>query len=153
MSTPKRPYPYVAQRFAVEIEGVVVAGFSECSGVGVEIEFEEIQEGGENRFRHKLPKAAKYGNLILKRGLTDSSVLWDWHRETLQGQVKRKNVSVIVWDVYDPESRDERWRWNFVGAYPVKWTGPELKSDGNTIAIETLELAHNGIDSVSVTAS
>jgi phage tail-like protein len=148
VSTPERKYPYVAQRFAVEIEGLVVAGFAECSGLGAEVELEEIQAGGENRYRIRLPKGTKYGNLILKRGLTDSKVLWDWHREVVKGTVKRKNVSVIVWD--GSSRQNERWRWQFLGAFPVKWSGPELKADGNTVAIEVLELAHNGLGDVTV---
>jgi phage tail-like protein len=153
VSTPERPSPYVAQRFHVEIDGIVVAGFTECSGLSAETEVEEIVEGGENRFHHRLPKGTKYGPLVLKRGITDSSTLWDWHRDVVMGKVERHNVAVILWDVWDPNTADERWRWTLKEAYPVKWTGPELKSDGNTVAIEAIELAHRGIDSAIVTQS
>jgi phage tail-like protein len=146
----ERKFPYVSYKFLVEIEGIVEARFSECSGLQVETEFEERQEGGVNEYRHKLPKGSKYANLTLKRGLTDSPVLWNWHRDVVNGKVQRKSVSVIVWDVWDVQINDQRWRWDFKDAYPVKWTGPELKWDSNTVAIETLELAHHGISSVTV---
>ena len=149
--TPVRPDPFLAHRFKIEVDGLVVAGFSEVSGLQVETEFEEIQEGGQNRYRHKLAKSSKYGNLTLKRGITDSTVLWDWHRSVVEGTVQRKTVHVIVWDVFDPQTRRERWRWSFAKAYPVKWNGPDLKSDASSVAIETLELAHNGITSAQVT--
>jgi len=149
---PERKFPYVSYKFLVEIflmeiEGIVEASFSECSGLQVETEIDERQEGGVNEYRHKLPKGSKYANLTLKRGLTDSPVLWNWHRDVVNGKVQRKSVSIIVWDV---QINDQRWRWDFKDAYPVKWTGPELKWDSNTVAIETLELAHHGISSVTV---
>lgn len=139
--------PYVAYRFLVEIGSDIVAGFSECSGLQLETEFEEVQEGGENQVRYKLPKASKWGNLTLKRGLTDSSALWDWYRARMQGDFtsdagRRRSIAVILWD----ESTDDQvWRWDFTDAYPVKWTGPELKADANAITVETLEFAHHGL--------
>jgi len=136
-----RDFPYATFKFLVEFDGFIVASFAECSGMQAETEFDEVQEGGVNDFRHKLPKASKYANLTLRRGLTDSDVLWSWHRDVLAGQVRRKAVSVIVWD---KKTTDEKWRWVFDQAYPVKWMGPELKADGSAVAIETLELAHHG---------
>ena len=71
--------PLSAFRFKVEIEGVIEAGFSECSGLQVETEIEEIREGGLNEFVHKLPKGFKHVNLTLKHGLTTSDTLYRWH--------------------------------------------------------------------------
>jgi phage tail-like protein len=137
-----RLFPYVAFKFLVEFNGSVVASFAECSGLQAETEFDEVYEGGVNDHRFKLPKGSKYGNVTLRRGLTDSEVLWSWHRDVVGGQFQRKTVAVIVWD---EETRDQAWRWEFAGAYPVKWIGPDLKADGSAVAIETLELAHHGI--------
>ena len=136
--------PLTTFRFKVklEIDKVIEAGFSECSGLQVETEVEEIREGGLNEYMHRLPKGSKYVNLTLKHGMTDSDVLWNWYKDVINGTVKRKLVSVLLLD----GEGNEKWRWNCQGAYPVKWTGPELKADASAVAIETLEIAHNGFD-------
>ena len=133
--------PYTAFNFSVEIHGLIVGSFSEVSGLQAETETEEYHEGGHNNFVYKLPKVTKYPNLVLKRGITAvSSKLWQWHQNVIAGQIQRQDGSVILLDSIG----NERKRWNFAGAYPVKWVGPDLKGDSNTVAIETLELAHNG---------
>lgn len=137
----ERKDPYLSYRFLVEIEGLIVGGFSEASGLQVEIETEEYREGGVNDHVHKLPKSTKYQNITLKRGITDSDVLWTWQQGAVDGMIHRKNGRIVL---LDPEG-NESWHWTFEDAYPVKWMGPDLKADGNAIAIETLELAHNGI--------
>lgn len=136
-----RTYPYLSYRFKVEIAAIQVASFSECSGLQAETEFEEIAVGSLNEYRPKLPKGTKYGNLVLKRGITDSAALWDWHRDVVAGFFERHDVGVVLCGA-DPS--EELWRWTFQKAFPVKWTGPELKGDANTVAVETLELAHHG---------
>src|SRR5262245_36719424 len=143
--------PYTTFRFKVEIDGVVEAGFAECSGLQLETEVGEVREGGLNDFAHRLPKGFKHVNLTLKHGLTDSTALWDWHKSVIAGgsqKVQRKMVHVVLFDT----GGSERWRWSFRDAYPVKWSGPDLKADASAAAIETLELAHNGFD-VKVTPS
>lgn len=141
MATGKRRDPYLNFRFLVEIGGLIVGGFSDVSGLQVETEAEEYREGGVNEYVHKLPKITKYTNLTLKRGITDSDVLWKWHRDVVAGKIMRKNGSVILLDV----AGNEKWRWNFSQAYPVKWSGPDLKADSSMTAVESIELAHNGI--------
>jgi phage tail-like protein len=141
--------PYVAHKFLIEIGAEVVASFSECSGLQIETEVEEVQEGGENQLRYKLPRGTKWGNLTLKHGLTESRVLWDWYRARLQGDFtsakgKRRSIAVVLWDA---ALVNQVWRWDFAQAYPVKWTGPELKADANAVAVETLEFAHDGLSS------
>lgn len=133
--------PYLSNRFQVEIDGVVEAGFSECSGLSVETETEDRREGGLNQFVYRLPKGCKHVNVVLKRGLTDSEQLWRWHREVVDGKLTLRAISVVI---LDSEGK-ERWRWNLRDAYPSKWVGPQLKADGNLVAIETLELVHHGI--------
>jgi phage tail-like protein len=130
-------------RFSVglEINGIVVAGFSEVSGLSLEVETEDYAEGGVNDFVHKLPKAAKYQNVSLKKGLTDSDTLWLWARESIDGKFEKLSVDVVLMDL----EGNEKWRWSVQDAYPVKWSGPELKGDSSEIAIEALELAHTGI--------
>ena len=141
MPVAEREDPYLSFRFLVEIQGLVVGGFSEVSGLQANTEVEEIKEGGVNDYVHKLPKITKYPNITLKRGITDLDALWNWHQDVVNGKVERKTVFIILLD----SERNEKWRWSFERAYPVKWTGPDLKADGSTVGVETLELAHNGM--------
>ena len=141
MPVAEREDPYLSFRFLVEIQGLIVGGFSEVSGLQANTEVEEIKEGGVNDYVHKLPKITKYPNITLKRGITDLDALWNWHQDVVNGKVERKTVFIILLD----SERNEKWLWSFEHAYPVKWTGPDLKADGSTVGVETLELAHNGI--------
>jgi phage tail-like protein len=141
MAIGERKDPYLSFRFRMEIDQLIVGSFSEVSGLQVETEIQEYQEGGVNDFIHKLPKITKYPNITLKRGLTDSDVLWKWHQNVVNGKVERKSGRIILLD----SEEKEKWHWTFEGAYPVKWMGPDFKATDNTIAIETLELSHNGI--------
>ena len=137
-----RADPYLAFNFAVEIEGLVVGGFSEVTGLQSEIEVQDHREGGENDFVHKLPGPARFpANITLRRGLTDVDVLWRWYRDVTRGKVRRRNGSVLV---LDSRGREER-RWNFVDAYPVRWTGPELRATTGAVAVESVELVHRGL--------
>ncbi len=141
MPIAERNDPYQSFRFLVEIHGLIVGGFSEVSGLQAETETEEIREGGVNDHVHKLPKITKYPNITLKRGITDSDILWRWHRDTINGKIERRTGYVILLD----SEGSEKWRWTFEDAYPVKWTGPDFRADNNAVSIEALELAHNGI--------
>ncbi|HVW83628.1 MAG TPA: phage tail protein [Bryobacteraceae bacterium] len=142
MSPGGRKDPFGGFNFAVEIEGLVAGGFSEVSGLSAEVEIQEYREGGVNEFIHKRAGPAKYSsNLVLKHGMTDAKALWNWHWDVLHGRVERKNVSVLLLDRQGQEQR----RWNFEKAYPVKWTGPELRATSSEVAVESLELAHSGL--------
>jgi len=137
----QRTDPYLAFQYQVEIESVTVGGFSEVTGLQVETEIKEYREGGLNEYMHRLAGPTRYpSNLILKRGLTDVDILIRWHQQVTQGAVKRFNGSIVLLDI----SGQERWRWNFLQAYPVKWIGPYLRANATEVALETLELAHNG---------
>ncbi|WP_224754069.1 phage tail protein [Paenibacillus terricola] len=133
--------PLGSFRFRVEIDGLVVGGFSEVTGLQLETEVETYREGGANAFAYKLPKTTSSPNLVLKRGMTYSDLLWRWYRGVVGGSIERRSGSVILLD----EDGWEAWRWNFVGAYPVKWIGPELRGDQSQLAFETIELAHHGL--------
>lgn len=137
----KRTDPYLAFRYLVEIECVTVGGFSEVTGLQVETEIKEYREGGLNEYMHRLAGPTRYpSNLILKRGLTDADTLIKWHENITQGIIERCNGSIVLLDT----TGQERWRWNFLQAYPVKWIGPNLRATTSEVAVETLELAHNG---------
>jgi phage tail-like protein len=137
-----RQYPFLNFNFAVEIEGMVHAGFSEVSGLQVEIEVQEYREGGVNEFTHKRAGPTKYpSNLVLKKGITAVHELWDWYWQVTQGIIERRNLSVLLMDTTGQEQR----RWNFEQAYPVKWVGPDLRASANEVAVESLEFAHKGL--------
>ena len=142
MATGERKDPFLSYNFAVEIDGLVAGGFSEVQGLHLEIEVHEYREGGVNGYVHKRAGPAKYpSNLVLKRGMTDVRSLWQWQRDVAQGKVARKAVSVLLLD----STGQEKVRWTFDKAYPVKWVGPDLRGAGNEVAVETLELAHSGL--------
>jgi phage tail-like protein len=135
----------MAFRFRLEIQSIVVAEFSEVSGIQTETEVEPYEEGGVNDFVHQLPKRTKYQNLVLKRGITDIEEMWKWRQEVVSGIFERKTVTVILLD----EIGRDAWRWEFEAAFPVKWTGPDFKADNNAIAFETIELAHHGLRKIA----
>ena len=141
MAQVERNDPYLNVRFLVEIDGLLVAGFTEVSGLQMETESQDYIEGGVNDYVHKLPKISKQSNISLKRGITDSDVLWRWHQDVVNGNIQRKNGRIILYDF----EGNEKWRWVFKEAFPVKWTGPEFRAGGNTVAVESLDLVHHGV--------
>jgi phage tail-like protein len=128
-------------RFYVTLDSVPQAVFTEVSGLQLEVAVENYEEGGNNGFVHRLPGRALPGSLTLKRGLARSNELLKWCAEIAQGQVKRRNLSVVLYDT----TGNELTRWDVLNAYPMKWIGPQLAADGAVIALETLELAHEGL--------
>jgi phage tail-like protein len=138
----ERGDPFLAYRFLVEIDGLVLGGFSEVTGLQSEIEVFDYREGGVNGYIHKVAGPARYpANIVLRRGLGDAHVLWDWQHDAVTGSVKRRSGSIVLLNDVGAES----WRWDFVDAYPVRWAGPELRAGSATVALESLELAHRGI--------
>src|SRR6266581_5454916 len=134
--------PYQSFNFFVELGGLLVGGFGEVTGLTIETEVLDFREGGVNEYIHRLPGPTKYpANLILKHGLTDIDTLWLWHQEVVSGTFKRRSGSIYVLD----RARLPAMWWNFTDACPVKWIGPELKAESNTIAFEAIELVHRGI--------
>lgn len=141
MPTSSRRDPLAAFNIRVEIDGVAVAAFTECSGLTAETDVIAYREGTDHRVRY-LPGLTKYDRLTLKRGLTLDRSLWDWHRAVVNGQVERRSGSIILLD----DSRQEVARWTFHDGWPAKWEGPTLKAGGSDIAIETLEIVHEGLE-------
>jgi phage tail-like protein len=139
-----RKDPYGNYNFLVEIDGIIRAAFHEASGFDSAIDVTEHREGGENITMHKLPAMVKYSNISLKWGVADDHDLYDWHRQWVTGDpaAARKSGSVILLD----RQGQERVRWNFKDAWPAKWVGPTFNAEGNDVAIETLELAHEGLE-------
>ena len=134
--------PYLGVNFLVEIEGLIVGGFSRVEGLESTIETQDFSEGGRNEYVHKILKGTMYGPLILSHGLTDNDTLWQWHDRTRRGVVQRKNGTIML---LDAQRAPVTW-WNFADALPTKWTGPAFDASGEAqVAIERIELVHRGI--------
>src|SRR6266487_1328379 len=113
--------------------------FQDVTGLSAEMGFEEIQEGGENRFTHRLPTRAKYSNLILKRAMLTDSGLIKWFKDAIENfEFSPSTVLVKLLD----QDHEPLVTWNFIKAWPVKWTISDFRATENAIAIETIELAY-----------
>jgi phage tail-like protein len=130
--------PYRNFNFKVEIDNVHVASFADCSGFGATNDPIEYREGGDTTTDRKLPGKTKYSNVVLKVGVTDNHDLYDWFNNIVQGNVDRRNGSIVL---YDLDGTTEKLRWNFTAAWPTKYDAPDFSAKGNDVAIETLELA------------
>lgn len=139
---PRPKDPHLGLRFWIQIDGIEIAGFSECSGLSFETEIFEYAEGGSNNYTHKLPVRTKYSNLVLKRGMDHGQDLYRWYVSSLDGNIQRRNISIIL---YGPKGGDPVKQWDFRGAFPVKWVGPDFRTEAGAVAVETLEIAHDGL--------
>jgi phage tail-like protein len=143
--------PYLNCRFRLELNQVQVAGFSECTGLNIETKVFEYKEGGRNETTLKFPENASYANVVLKRGITTSTDLIAWQLDVVNGTFRtnprsgKKNIAIVLQDEKGSKPATVR-RWNLIRAFPVKWMGPEMKGNASETAIETLELAHEGIE-------
>ncbi len=139
-------YPNPKFRYKVEIDGIEAGGFTEVTGNDITIEAIEYREGDmAAETPMKVPGLKKYGNLTLKQGLADSKVLYDWLATGLQGAVERKTVTITL----NNDSQAAAASWQVINAWPTKYTAPDLNATASEIAIETLEIAHEGLTRVS----
>jgi phage tail-like protein len=123
-------------RFVVEVDAIPLGAFTECTLPTLELETEEIKEGGLNTYVHQLPGRRKASKVVLKNGVGIATEIMAWYLKSMRGEFSRRSVTItllsprfipiMVWSIQD--------------AYPNKWTGPNLKSDDNTVAIQALEL-------------
>ncbi len=139
-------YPPVGFHFKVEfqdIKGEVKINdyqFQSVSGLSVDLETEEVAEGGENRFKHKIPVRTKYPNLVLKRGLLLDSDLIEWCRKAIENfDIKPINLTVMLLN----EKHEPLLTWSVTHAYPVKWVVEDFNAEENKLVIESLELTYN----------
>lgn len=120
---------------------VAVGGFSECSGLEMSMKVEEFMEGGNNATVLKFPGRVSWGNITLKKGLGSSTALWDWHYGFVLGQGKRRDGVIVLLN----ELRAPNNVWFFRRGLPLKYGGPALNATQNGVAIESLEIAHEGV--------
>lgn len=143
-----REEPYPAFNFLVSISGVsddgsaVRGAFSEVSGLDVEITVVEYRNGAEDITTRKLPGLRKYTNITLKRGVIGDLTLWQWIKSALDGNVQRADGTITLLD----ESRQPVLKWKFRRGWPCKLIGPTLNAKSSEIAIETLEICHEGLE-------
>ena len=140
-------YPLVSFYFKLSFSGVsgtVDASFKEVSGISMEMGTEEIAEGGDSAFKHRVPTSVKFSNLVLKRGLVPKdSELIAWCKNTLEegpaNFIETKNIIVHLLN----ENGGPLNAWSFINAWPVKWVASNLNSMNNEVLIETLEFAYS----------
>jgi phage tail-like protein len=138
----KRNDPYGQFNFLIEIDGVVKGGFSEVSGLTTDTNIIEYREGNEGQgTTRKLPGLMKYNNIMLKRGWTNDRSLWNWRKQVIDGKTKRASGAIVLLD----EARQPALRWEFREGWPSKWEGPALNGKTSEVAIEALEIAHEGL--------
>ncbi len=142
MATGDRRDPHRNFRFKLEIGGIQQAGFSEATIPDANSDVVEYREGNETTTPRKLPGLNKYGNLTLKWGITDSTELYDRRKKIIDGNVERQNIAIVLVD----EAGNDAARWEFVNAWPSKYDAPDLNATGNAVAIETLEIVHEGME-------
>jgi phage tail-like protein len=134
--------PYAAFNFIVELDGVAVAAFSEVSGLEFEIEPIEYRNGNEPYASvRKIPGLRKYANITLKRGVSGSDDFWAWILQALQGHVEKRDGVIVLLN----EDREPALRWVFRSGWPCKYSGPDFNAKANEIAMESVEICHEGL--------
>jgi len=143
-----REDPYSGMNFEVQIAGisddgrVVKGSFAEVSGLEVEIQPIEYRNGSEDIRVRKMPGLKKFANLTFKRGLIGDLMLWNWIKTAMDGNVQRADGVIVLLD----EAREPVMRWKFRRGWPCKWSGPSLNATSNEVAMETLEICHEGLE-------
>jgi phage tail-like protein len=137
--------PLASFNFIVTVENVR-AGFMEISGLTTETNIIEYREGDDIPTMSKQPGLAKYGNIVLKRGYTtDGKELYAWRKSVLDGKTQRRAGTITLLD----EARQPALTWEFTDGWPVKWDGPAFNAKNNDIAVEMIEVAHEGLTLVT----
>lgn len=142
MATDTRIDPYRGFNFRIEIDGLTVASFSEVGGLTADGDPVDYREGKDptNSVR-KLVGLRKYTNLTFKRGYVQDGTLWLWYQRIANGIPDRRSGSVVLMN----EAHKDVMRWNFENAWINKIEGPSLNATGNQVAIEAMELCHEGL--------
>jgi len=142
-----RKNPYKNYRFLVEIDGIVQAGFKEVTIPDSSQDPIDYREGSDQPTVRKIPGLIKYGNVSLKVGVTDSMELYNWRKLVEDGKTDeyRRNMAIILIN----EQGDPTGRWEFSDAWPSKYDAPDLNATENNIAIEAIDIVHEGMKRIS----
>lgn len=133
--------------FLFEVDGVEIGRFMEVRGLEVTVETEELHEGGQNSFTHRLPGRMTWPNIVLKRGVTQNDTLLEWLNKSsgeqfaANGNKLQRSTAAVT--LIGPSGTRLR-SWEFDGAFPVKWTGPSFAVASSDMAVEELEITHHG---------
>jgi len=135
-------YPMPVNHFRVDWGGTRL-GFTEVSGLDIEIQPIEYREGHSPKYSTiKMPGIPKYANITLKRGIIpNDNEFFDWLNTIRLNKVERRDIIITLLN----EDHEPVMVWKAINAFPVKIEGPVLKAQGNEAAIETLEVAHEGL--------
>ena len=143
-----------AATFLFEVDGGEIGRFMGISGLEVSVGVEEIQEGGENNYVHKLPGRMSWPNITLKRGITQNDALLAWLNkssgEQFSANGNKLTRSTAAITLMGPAGQRLR-SWEFDGAFPVKWKGPDFDVASSDMALEELEITHHGFRAKSPT--
>jgi len=139
-------YPPAGFHFLVRFEGlekkfsgVSDIGFQSVSGINAEIGVEEYAEGGENRFKHKLPNPVTYPNLVLKRGMLKGSQMMKWFKDSVESfSFEAYDLTVMLLN----SEHEQLQAWSFINAWPVKWSISDFNAEENSLVIESIEFAY-----------
>jgi phage tail-like protein len=142
MANLNRNDPYKAFNFRLEIDGIQSAGFTECSGLSTETTIIEYREGSDPGAVRKLPGINRFSSIVLKRGMTSNRDLWQWRKNIMDGTIDRRNGAIIIL----ADDHTEVARIEFFSGWPSKWEGPHFNAKSSEVAIETLEIAHEGLN-------
>ncbi|MGI9175543.1 MAG: phage tail protein [Rhodothermales bacterium] len=135
--------PFRAYNWKLEIQGVTEGHFTECVGLDVRVEVVKYREAGNGQVVHCVPGPVEYGDVTLRYGLTASQELWDWMMTSVNGNVQRQNISILM---LDSEGVGEVLRWNLNRAWPSRWTGAPLDAMSRGVAIESLTLVFETLE-------
>jgi phage tail-like protein len=142
MATAERRDPYRSFNFQLEIDGVPLGAFSEVSGLTAEGDAIDYREGTDVQQNvRKYPGLRKFSNVTLKRGISQDKSLWRWYTNIVNGQPDRRDVTIVLLN----EARQPVLRWHAESAWINKIEGPTLKASANEIAMESVELVHEGL--------
>jgi phage tail-like protein len=134
-----QPGPLRSANFLVEIDGITRTRYRSVEGLESDVDVVEVREGGGPT--QKASGSVHSHNLILRWPTDQDRELNDWYQRIVDGQPDRRNGSIVLLD----NAGNPVVRWNFINAFPAKWRGPSLNAEDDDVAIETIELAHEGI--------
>jgi phage tail-like protein len=142
MATGTRNDPLRTFNFELVIDNLSTGAFSEAAGLTADGDAVDYREGTDLRSNvRKLPGLRKYTNLTLKRGYTTNRELWDWYMNIVNGVPDRRNVTIVLKN----EQRQPVLRWHVDEAWINKIEGPSFKAAGNEVAVESVEIVHEGL--------
>lgn len=142
MATDQRNDPYRVYNFVLEVDNLPKGAFTEVGGLTAEGDAVDYREGSDVQQNvRKLVGLRKYANLTLKRGYTQDKSLWQWYTNIMNGIADRRNVTIVLMN----EAREPVMRWHAENAWINKIEGPAFKASGNEVAMESMELVHEGL--------